>query len=35
MYFKGRLVSVFKSILLVFSERATIIQFLKLFTDSL
>jgi len=27
MYFKGRVTSVFKSILLVFSERATMIQF--------
>jgi len=27
MYFKGRLMSVFKSILLAFSERATMIQF--------
>ena len=36
MYFKGRLMSVFKSILLVFSERAIMIQyFFYYFTDSL
>jgi len=35
MYFKGRLMSVFESILLVFNERATVIQFFLLFTDSL
>ena len=35
MYFKGRLMSVFESILLVFNERAAIIQFLYYFTDSL
>jgi len=36
MYFKGRLMSVFESILLVFNERATMIQFfLYYFTDSL
>ena len=29
MYFKGRLMSVFESILLVFIERATMIQFFK------
>jgi len=31
MYFKGRLMSVFESILLVFNERATTIQFFLLF----
>jgi len=36
MYFKGRLMSLFESILLVFNERATMIQFFKnYFTDSL
>jgi len=36
MYFKGRLMPVFESILLVFNERATMIQFfLYYFTDSL
>ena len=35
MFFKGRLMSVFESILLVFNERATTIQFFYYFTDSL
>ena len=35
MYFKGRLISVFESMLLVFSERATMIQFFYYVTDSL
>ena len=36
MYFKSRLMSVFENILLVFSERATMIQyFFYYFTDSL
>jgi len=36
MYFKGRLMSVFESILLVFNERPTMIQFFfYYFTDSL
>jgi len=38
MYFKGRLMSVFESILLVFNERATMMawfSFFYYFTDSL
>ena len=35
MYFKGRLMSVFESISLVFNQPATMIQFFLLFTDSL
>jgi len=31
MYFKSRLMSVFENILLVFNERATMIQFFLLF----
>ena len=35
MYFKGRLMSVFESISLVFNQRATMTQFFCYFTDSL
>jgi len=35
MYFKGRLMSMFESILLVFNQRANMIQFFCYFTDSL
>ena len=35
MYFKGRLMSVLDCILLVFNQRATMIQFFGYFTDSL
>ena len=35
MYFKGRLMSVFESISLVFNQRATMIQFFCYFNDSL